>query len=461
MSRWTTRPFADLTLWRAGQRFALLAALCLCAAAGCSRPAQKLTTDYGRRRGDAASSVNGLSVLASMFESAGHRVNSRSNAGSGIGELNVIVWAPNTFTPPTKEERRLIEAWLREKSGRTFVYIGRDFDAAPAYWSQVRNQAKPADFTTAAREAAFAESAHDTARTAMPTSEDAKWFVVHRNRPRTRVANFAGDWSTDIDAAQANIVLQGQLDLPSKNAAADHKAEAKADEDANHESDDELSDKEAAEDEPKEESEANAADAESEADDYDEDMDLYFDVLLAALPPGETSDASDDGEVVAGAPLVTRVSSAPWGDSQLIVITNGSFLLNLPLVNHQHRKLAGRLIEGCGEPGRVVIWEADSFRAVSGGDDDWSILKTWPLNFIMPHMAVLGMLYLLWRFPIFGLAHTLRPAPTSDFGKHIDALGKLTAATGDAGYAQRKLAEYRERVRRDGKDNATAISGRG
>ena len=29
---------------------------------------------------------------------------------------------------------------------------------------------------------------------------------------------------------------------------------------------------------------------------------------------------------------------------QVIVVANGSFLLNLPLVNHEHRKLAGRLI---------------------------------------------------------------------------------------------------------------------
>ena len=39
--------------------------------------------------------------------------------------------------------------------------------------------------------------------------------------------------------------------------------------------------------------------------------------------------------------------------SQLLFVVNGSFLLNLPLVNHEHRKLAQRLITACGPPGRL------------------------------------------------------------------------------------------------------------
>jgi hypothetical protein len=149
-----------------------------------------------------------------------------------------------------------------------------------------------------------------------------------------------------------------------------------------------------------------------------------------------------------GPSIVTRVTSLFWGSSQLLFVTNGSFLLNLPLVNHEHRQLAGRLIDDCGEPGKVVFWESSTFRATSTEQpSDWSALTTWPLNFILLHLAVLGMLYILWRFPIFGLAHTLRPPATSDFGKHVEALGKLMAATGDEGYARRKLTEYEERVR--------------
>ena len=49
--------------------------------------------------------------------------------------------------------------------------------------------------------------------------------------------------------------------------------------------------------------------------------------------------------------------SREWFDeSQLIVVANGSFLLNLPLVNHEHRKLAGKLIDAVGPPGQTVVF---------------------------------------------------------------------------------------------------------
>ena len=41
---------------------------------------------------------------------------------------------------------------------------------------------------------------------------------------------------------------------------------------------------------------------------------------------------------------------------RLIVVANGSFLLNLPLVNHEHRKLAGKLIDAIPSPGKNVVF---------------------------------------------------------------------------------------------------------
>ena len=50
------------------------------------------------------------------------------------------------------------------------------------------------------------------------------------------------------------------------------------------------------------------------------------------------------------------VSRRPYDESQLIVVANGSFLLNLPLVNHEHRKLAGKLIDAVGSPRKTVVF---------------------------------------------------------------------------------------------------------
>ena len=51
--------------------------------------------------------------------------------------------------------------------------------------------------------------------------------------------------------------------------------------------------------------------------------------------------------------LVSRIE---WKQSQILLIANGSFLLNLPLVNHEHRKLAGHLVNAVGPPRKLVIF---------------------------------------------------------------------------------------------------------
>ena len=71
------------------------------------------------------------------------------------------------------------------------------------------------------------------------------------------------------------------------------------------------------------------------------------------------------------------------------------------------------------------------------------------MNFILLHLAALGFAYVLWRFPIFGRARHLPEPSTSDFKRHIEALGDLMSNTGDAAWAAAKLKAYRENVRTD------------
>ena len=44
------------------------------------------------------------------------------------------------------------------------------------------------------------------------------------------------------------------------------------------------------------------------------------------------------------------------GQSQLLVVSNGSFLLNATLVNHEHRKLAGKLVDTIGPKACDVVF---------------------------------------------------------------------------------------------------------
>ena len=152
-----------------------------------------------------------------------------------------------------------------------------------------------------------------------------------------------------------------------------------------------------------------------------------------------------------GDAIVTREVVDEGSGSQLIIVTNGSFLLNMPLVNHEHRKLAGKLIDSVNE-GRVVFLESNiggpkivdnepSPRMHTGLE----ILSIWPMSAILLHFAVLGVIFCFARWPIFGTPAGLETAPASDFGLHVEALGKLLEQSGERDYAQAKLRFYHEK----------------
>jgi hypothetical protein len=143
--------------------------------------------------------------------------------------------------------------------------------------------------------------------------------------------------------------------------------------------------------------------------------------------------------------LVSRQSKSEWTDSKVIVIENGSFLLNLPLVNHEHRVLAERLIATVGSPGRVVFLESGA----GGPSIDptgkplglWRFLAAWPLNVILLQLAVLGIIFCFARWPILGRPKASPVDVTSDFRKHVDAVGRLLRATRNRDYAWRQLGQ--------------------
>lgn len=153
-----------------------------------------------------------------------------------------------------------------------------------------------------------------------------------------------------------------------------------------------------------------------------------------------------------GDALVTRED---FDGSQLIVVANGSFLLNVPLVNHEHRKLAGKLIDELGRVGpesQTVVFLESGNGGPSISEKDPSaatptgleILTVWPICWIFVHMAVVGVAFCFSRWPIFGLPRELPPDSPSDFGKHIQALAKLLQRSGDRAYASTRVLHYQQ-----------------
>jgi hypothetical protein len=273
------------------------------------------------------------------------------------------------------------------------IYIGRDYNAALDYWERIQPEVPPAQADEALLRRAEARAAHEAARAKMPAKEYARWFTAKRDGKPREVRTLEGEWAEGIDASKVEIQLEGRLAIP---AAGDKNA-------------------------------------------TDPDLPEEFETLL-----------SSEGDA-----LVTRVADVPtFGDGQVIVVANGSFLLNYPLVNHEHRKLAAKLVEESGSPGRVVFIESGPNgpavldKEPVGGGSPLELLKVWPLNAILLHLTVLGIIFCLARSPIFGRPKDLPSEPVSDFGKHVAALGGLLARGKNHEYARSRVAQYQQLAQR-------------
>lgn len=367
-------------------------AAAICFSVGCGRDG--LPNSYGHRSGAVSTkSVNGLSVISDMFESEGWETTSWRRLSPKLNEAETIVWVPNSFVAPDEEQVDWLQRWLDEGYGRTLVYVGRGYDAAPEYWQRVTPTAPAEDEAWMKEEQQQAEFEFRSDLKALDDSSECRWYRMSPRKTSKQVAAFSEDstWADGVDAANTNIPLHTKLLPPS-----------------------------------------------------DLDPAVQLEVLLS----------SDNGDVIA-----YKLSDGP---NQVIVIVNGSFLLNLALVNKEHRKLAGRLIEECGStrgPGRAVFLEETPLRLeiydqepANEQRSGFTMLTIWPLGFLLLHMLLLGVVICFVAFPIFGRPKYLKNLGVSDFGKHIQALGALIAATENRSYALERLKHYDEHVRRESRD---------
>ena len=310
----------------------------------------------------------------------------------------------------------------------------------------------------------FLKAGHqvDTKRALTPSLEDAQtiaWFPDSYHAPSEEVLAWLDRWLWSQTGRTLIYVGRGydaELTYWKKvlpEAAADQKSEYRyrqtvAQERVKHESRD-LEDREECDwfvlvnNDPKVEATSLKGDWAAGIDAAKAEIELtqkmqppdWFEVLL------ETGDQ----------PIVSRqVSRAGGASHQLLFVVNGSFLLNFALVNHEHRKLAGRLIEAAGPPGHVVFLESgEGGPKILNSDPTPDLPQTlalfavWPLNVVLLHFAVLGIIFGFARWPIFGNPQDGEPANASSFSNHAAALGKLLQRTGRRDYATRRLTEYR------------------
>ncbi|MBL8827958.1 MAG: hypothetical protein JNM18_13355 [Planctomycetaceae bacterium] len=348
---------------------------------------EKLNTRYGEMSGQGLSSVNGTSVFAEMVRQSGHHVSAAYRLTPRLRErAEVIVWFPDSFDRPSDEVREWFEHWLHDDTDRTLIYVGRDFDASIVYWTKIQRRL--------ARASPELFEMRIDLSSAIAKHAVRRQDALTKEKSRVSSPDDYEDWFTFDYAKRPS---------PIKNLEGDESWLADVD----------------------------ATKAELEAN---------SELSLA-------DDAEPLLETDSGDPLVAAV---PWGLGEVIVVNNGSFMLNLPLVNHEHRKLAGHLIDELGSEPREVIFLESGPEGPSVSDQDdplrsgLEILTIYPFNWILLHLSIIGVIFAFARWPIFGLVQPSNDEHSGDFGRHIAALGRLLRSTGNRAFAQERVRNYQQ-----------------
>jgi len=356
----------------------------LLASTGCS---QRIDTAYGQRKGAATYSVNGTAVLGDMFDAAGHEVFSWRWLSPRVRDrADCIVWFPDDFEPPSQEVRDWLEDWL----------LGGSDDLLSDWLVE------------------------QPGRTLIYVCRDfdaAAWYweKVKSGAPPEQIKRI----EKAAAAAQDDFQIDRQA-IPAEEDCQWFTVQGKS--------------------QPRQVRTLRGPWAEG------------IDASQVEIELNGRIEPPDGAELLLGSEGDVLVTRQQRNGSQLIVVANGSFLLNLPLVNHEHRKLAGKLIEEVGQPRQTVVFLESDPGGPPIHDEDPSaqvptgmeIFFRWPTGWILWHFAALGIMFCFSRWPIFGLPRQLQRDSTSDFGKHVEALAELLQRSGDRGYAERRLAHYRQ-----------------
>ncbi len=356
--------------------------------AGCGT---EIETAYGRSRGK---SINGTNAVLELVRGRGHQVRAAIRYNETLANwADVIVRFAQAPGSVSSEEADWLDTWLKTKPGRKLVYIAHDSDAGPEFWPQMLATLPPtgADAERQKMEDRLRESrtwiADLPARAKQPAKVD-DWFGIEPSDPKkprevTTCRSLSGPWAAGVDPVAAAL--------------------------------------------PKHE----AIRAEN-----DETVYLNGDGSKLAIGwsfyGNRDEDDSDD-----------EIRSKAGG---VLVLANGSFLVNAGLLNKARRPLAAHVLDWIGDgPSKVAFVEGENVLAESDSDSisPFHLLTVYPFNWIAAHLAGFGVLFAL------ALATTIgrpRPEPASEIERpsaHPIALGAILARTRQTALAHEILANYR------------------
>ena len=468
---------------RASPLAALVAGLAL-AVAGCATP--KLDRAYGKSSG---SSINGTRVFFDVLKARDHEVRRVSSFQSRfLDDAHVVVWFerdPGGVPWTTVEEAA---TWIQGHPGRTLVYVANDFDSDLTLWDDLAGHfhgAGQGELEVRAR----ALQAKTTTRLAeQAKSRVSKSWALYpfAFEARVEMAELAAGLDPATPLAR-DLGGHGRVYLKRHPSAVEPPPppappEPPADEEVgtpDTEGRGTTGPAPAAEPdaEPPSRGDELVAPPRDEAiPDVPPDDDVEVEIhdisptgqRLPPEPPGskmlrelreKTSPVTDAVWLASdGRPLVLtrQVGLAAGEHSNVVLVHNGSFLLNYALVDPVARTLAARLADQLGERRKIAFYEPTNAsgriwspwgRLPPGGPSPIDVLFRPPLGWVFLHFLIAALLYLASQAPIFGRPRTDRSDPGAPFTQHVRAYGKLLERTGDRAYVDHLLAEHARRSR--------------
>lgn len=357
---------------------------------------ESIEVRYGKNSSD---SVNGTGILREMFNKAGFTTRTRYSLRPELNRnSDVLIWFPNDLDPPTQKQIQWFDNWLTSKSGRTLIYVGRDFDCEPLYWAEVQKRGLSANPAKVAGHLQVSTSRVAREISTMTLPMNSSWFSKTTLATQGLVGKLGGPWSASVNSAQheihANTTLAGSTWSTGKP-------------------------------------------------------------LLTVQTGPKNKPTTEDFVFEETVTATTNWNAGGWNNntsnnqSQRIIINNGSFLLNYALVNKEHRVIADHLIKHLAGATNVTFIESNQGGPPVHDTDNysehpnaWQLFKIQPLGTILFHLALIGIVFCFVRWPIFGRTRQEPSLSSFDVALHLKALASLLRISKDTGEAQRRVAQY-------------------
>lgn len=402
---------------------------------------------YGEVSGtNSMRSMNGLGVHRRMWESTGAKILSPQKLSPRLDSIDTIVLVDSSYKPPGSLARDWLEAWLGRKSGRTVVYFGRDFDARLMYREDTLQLVSATQLERAQTQLASQRAQNYVERNSqIPEDTFCRWFYLRTSARPTVHEKFTGPWAKEVaglDGKWPTGVLleppeeQWKSKKPSWMTGAKPTLAPARTFVVGADADQSLGDKEV----QRSVWQSNELD-DAEAWDSEWALAGSAQVLLAGAN---------------GAPLVHQIKHSKFPGSKILIVANGAPFTNASLVKPLHRKISELIIEDCLPAKRVAMIEFDEnglllSNVASSNETNFGVqlLTVWPLSAITMHAAFFGIIAFVVMLPILGRPQSLARRTVTDFGLHVEAMGRMLFESRDLLYGLKSIQDYYTKVRRE------------